>query len=315
MKQKNRCLNLMKGIGCFGIIFIHIPFPGEVGKFVFLLSRYVVPFFFMISGYYAYGTNLEENHSKIIRRAKKNLKVLIYSLIPYVVYHAFYPLGVEFSVEQVFRTLILSDFTFVNAGVLWYLHAQIIGYLFLDMFGQKKLYPKVYLIVPILLFICTYMRIRFTSTYYFNNFLLTAIPFMLVGHCIARNEMTLKKVLNNNRIVLGIVVSILFMAVRRFLPIETDLTYLGVIVYAIGMFLFAIFNPQFSVCKPLEIIGERYSMYIYVLHIIVNILIWRFFTNPWLYPIMIAVITLLISIVIHEIVTMWKKYEMRKRDL
>ena len=302
MKQKNRCLNLMKGIGCIGVVFIHITFPGEIGKLAVLLSRYVVPFFFLIAGYYAYGTDIEENHSKIIRRAKRIFKILIYSLIPYVIYNFFYPVPVEITPALFLRIFFLSDFLCVNAAVLWYLHAQILGYLFMDFVNQKQLYPKVYGIVPIALLVCTFMRAVTTTTCYYNNVFLVAIPYMLIGHYIAQNEKKIKKVLNNKIIVAGILFGILFMGMRRFLPILIDISYVGAIMYAVGMFLFAIFNSQFSICKPLEIIGEKYSLYIYVLHILINNLLYRFFYNPWLYPIVVVLATLLVAILIQDII-------------
>lgn len=54
--MKNRCLNFFKGLGCIFVIFIHFPFPGEIGRIISGLARFAVPLFFMISGYYAYNS-------------------------------------------------------------------------------------------------------------------------------------------------------------------------------------------------------------------------------------------------------------------
>ena len=81
MKKKNKCLNVMKGIGCIGVVFIHVQFPGEFGKVAFLLARYAVPLFFMISGYYAYGACQD----KLKCRMKKIIRILFFALFPYVI--------------------------------------------------------------------------------------------------------------------------------------------------------------------------------------------------------------------------------------
>ncbi|MFV8815028.1 acyltransferase family protein [Aerococcus urinaeequi] len=46
-------LDGMKTIAAFLVICIHIPFPGEVGQIITAIARIAVPFFFMVSGFFA----------------------------------------------------------------------------------------------------------------------------------------------------------------------------------------------------------------------------------------------------------------------
>lgn len=50
--EHNNCLDFFKGIACLLIILVHVPFPGFFGEIIGALSRFAVPFFFMISGYF-----------------------------------------------------------------------------------------------------------------------------------------------------------------------------------------------------------------------------------------------------------------------
>jgi len=54
MKQYNNCLDFIKGIACIFVVFMHCEFPGIMGIVVQTISRFCVPFFFMVSGYFCY---------------------------------------------------------------------------------------------------------------------------------------------------------------------------------------------------------------------------------------------------------------------
>ena len=44
--QRNYFLNFLKGIGCIGVVFIHIRFQGEFGRAIHKLAQFAVPVFF-----------------------------------------------------------------------------------------------------------------------------------------------------------------------------------------------------------------------------------------------------------------------------
>lgn len=62
-KQYNYCLDFIKGIACIFVVFMHCEFPGILGTAVQAISRFCVPFFFMISGYFCFRP-LESNAEK-----------------------------------------------------------------------------------------------------------------------------------------------------------------------------------------------------------------------------------------------------------
>ena len=53
-RQYNFFFDFIKGIACICVVFMHCEFPGRLGIAVQAVSRFCVPFFFMLSGYYSY---------------------------------------------------------------------------------------------------------------------------------------------------------------------------------------------------------------------------------------------------------------------
>ena len=76
MKKVNNTLNLLKGLACMGVVFIHVNFPGELGQIVIALSRSAVALFFLISGYYLYWDDPKEIDEKMPKKLK-NMGVYI----------------------------------------------------------------------------------------------------------------------------------------------------------------------------------------------------------------------------------------------
>ena len=48
--QRNHLLDAMKAIAALGVVFVHFPFPGVIGKICAAFGTVGVIFFFLISG-------------------------------------------------------------------------------------------------------------------------------------------------------------------------------------------------------------------------------------------------------------------------
>ena len=80
--EKKVKLNMLKGLACIGVLFIHISFPGTFGLVIARLSLFGVPIFFMISGYFAFDANPEI----IKHRLFKILKIFFFSYVLYLLF-------------------------------------------------------------------------------------------------------------------------------------------------------------------------------------------------------------------------------------
>lgn len=62
--QRNQTLECCRILAAVFVVFLHVPFPGTVGKTVNCLARLAVPLFFAISGWFSYGAE----GRKLLRR-------------------------------------------------------------------------------------------------------------------------------------------------------------------------------------------------------------------------------------------------------
>ena len=88
MKQYNYCLDFIKGIACIFVVFMHCEFPGIMGTVVQAISRFCVPLFFMVSGYFCYkSTNYHDNGSWLFNKKVIHiLKITINASLFYLVF-------------------------------------------------------------------------------------------------------------------------------------------------------------------------------------------------------------------------------------
>ena len=55
MNDRNSCLSLLKFIACISVVFVHVPFPGELGSILLWFSQFAASIFIMTAGYYSFG--------------------------------------------------------------------------------------------------------------------------------------------------------------------------------------------------------------------------------------------------------------------
>ena len=52
-------MDFLKGLACIFVVLMHCEFPGMTGVIVQAISRFSVPFFFMVSGYFCFSPLLQ----------------------------------------------------------------------------------------------------------------------------------------------------------------------------------------------------------------------------------------------------------------
>ena len=102
----NSFIYTIKFIACLFVITIHAPFDGVIGDVVFALSRFAVPFFFVISGRFllvnrdgSYAESTQEIRAFTGKRLLALLKVTAIVYTTYLIYSLcfFLPRGWTFS--------------------------------------------------------------------------------------------------------------------------------------------------------------------------------------------------------------------------
>ena len=82
MKIRNNNIDIVKGISCIGIMFMHCDYPNNITIYIKVINRFGVPFFFFVSGYYFLKNN-DIKVKRIILKIYHIFNLLIYSGIFY----------------------------------------------------------------------------------------------------------------------------------------------------------------------------------------------------------------------------------------
>ena len=144
-KSRNYCMDFVKGIACICVVFMHCEFPGKLGILIQCISRFCVPFFFMVSGYFCFSKTMVNYKKKI----DHILKIIGGAIVLY--------LGIALLIDRemlVISSNAMRDFLFFNvpfviAGQMWFLFALLYDYIVFFIIDRYKLYRITKVIIPL----------------------------------------------------------------------------------------------------------------------------------------------------------------------
>ncbi len=336
---KNYPLNFAKGIACLLVVLIHCPFPSLLGDISVPIARVAVPIFLMISGYFCFYPDENIPHGKIKKKTYHILKIFLFSALFYIVVDFIRYFTNAFISHQArgfggfastlkWLLFICKDYViflckeFLNLKfillnysefilALWFLLALLYTYLIFGgvaKIGKIKIgiyLSPIFIIANIVM--SEFLKIDFS---YINNFIFFGIPFFFAGYFIHKKQPSLTKLPNRFLCILalfGLVCSIfegLFIA-------EKSVLYIGTIVAVFSIFILCIKNGSKSISSPIERLGEKYSLFVYVLHIFIIkvvaylsdvIKISDFTLWGYLKPITVIVLSVAFSIAVQKLI-------------
>lgn len=275
--SRNNCLNILKCIACIGVVFIHIAFPGIFGRVIQVFAAFAVPLFLMIAGYYSYGCNKD----KIKKRFIKIIKILLLAILLYFTYSV-----VKGIYNHSLSTWLIDNFTWMSpirffvfctidwAIPLWYLIAMAETYFVWIFIVKYKWQHKAtkftwifFLLSLVLTIIVESMDLNWS---YQINFILRALPWFMFGYLVKEKyEVKLDKV--NNLTLFGVAILGWCIALSAILlKCKIEYQYLGILIASPALFLIGVKNPDVKISKTVEYIGDKLSLFIYILHPLVS---------------------------------------------
>jgi len=288
MKDRNITLDLLKLFSAYAIVFLHLIVRDTMGMSVNAVTRFAVPLFFTISGYFLYNNNPK----KILSKFYHIFYIFIGTFILYFSYEIIklYLLGDTVSLYNFLKYLFdkkqLILFVIFNCttgifGHLWYLPAIMYCYIIYYFINKTKIDYKICYIFAFILIIIQLILGELLSVfdirlrlYLIRNFLLVGFPFVTLGIFI--KEIIVKK----NQIVLKIPNYILYLLLIMGLIESLFVTfkfncnelYLGSILIAFALFVLALKGKDRKYNNKI-INLSKCSTIIYVLHIFIDDLI------------------------------------------
>ncbi len=322
-KKRNNCLNFLKGISCIGVVLMHCSFPEPFGKYISYLCMFAVPIFFMISGYFSYYDNREIVKSKLPKKMLHILRLIIISEMFYGIWmvlkkHLWLKeVSIEIHSPAIIGKLFIG--TFFN-GTLWFLYALFWSYVVLYIINKFDLYKIAYKLSPMILVahvvFRTYVKsLPWYNVIFFRNFIFYGLPFVMVGNYIHKSKEIVCEKITNKMCLIGTVFGICLTVVEYLTSRQALDFYIGTIIMSCVMFIYAIKNPEHKINSILCRIGDKLSLYIYVLHILVIEILTEiedrlnisFF--DWIKPIVVILISITLAYVCKFIFTLKSRKE------
>ena len=140
--NRNSAVSLIKWFASMMVVVAHVPFPGRFGKVMRCLARFTVPFFFMISGYYAYRIP----YVKIVDRLKKMIFIILWTNLLFLCCRCFSAVIFDHKdlgqyLARLFTVKKLARFVFLGRNPfsgyqLWYLNAVALTYIALGVYTR-----------------------------------------------------------------------------------------------------------------------------------------------------------------------------------
>lgn len=322
MIKENKTLNLLRAIACIGVVLIHVPFPGNFGLIIKKIFEFAVPLFAMITGYYSY----KQNASVICKRLKKIVLIFLSSLFIYTFFSFLVNVMQGEMLEWIknlvnFESLLkLLIFCTVDYAIpLWYLIAMIEMYIFWFYVVKNKHESRYVKLLP-LLFVIQFVSIIYCesndlSWYLKINFVTRIMPWFLAGYYVAYKFFNEEPKLSDLSLILGIIVGVLIAIFPSLLKTNVDFSCLGYLPITLSLFILAIKYPNINCSNKVLYIGKKLSLYIYIVHPLVdsvidktlNILHFDNILYAYINPFVVIILSIILSGVIDKIINKLKK--------
>ena len=242
--NRNSFWDFFKFISAVGVILVHAPFSGNLGKIMSSVGVLGVSFFYLISGYACFGDR-ETMCPKIRKRLIRNGLITAFAIALCMAfsYCAMKMEHTEFLWKAALKKPVtyvkiffIGDLEFFYGSHLWFMIALLWCYVIFYIIVRFRLKIAVYVMLPVFLIarvvVETYVNSFNADWHWSGNALIGALPMMLLGYVIADKKEKLIKI-----------------------PI------LG------------IKKPDWSVIRPIAYLGRKDSLYIYIFHFYVVILL------------------------------------------
>ena len=310
---RNLSLECWKLLAACFVVFLHIPFPGVFGQVTVCLSRFAVPLFFAVSGWFSFGASAE----KLKRRFGH---ILLLELLGDALYVSWRCIRDHLSGETLLMGLRyqLPDLEAVKlwlfwnvdpfAGHLWYLSATCLCYAVLWVYTRldRKNHKALY-ISGLVLLLCSFAMGEFSRLTGIRvdyricrSGLFTGLPVFLLGHFLGQHRKKLER-FGLPTVLTGIAFSIL-----EWKTLGSHDLYIGSVLTAAGILLASSRHPG----VPARLTGAAsvfgsISTVVYLVHLLLQEIYGHYFQyalemklgsmEPWLRPLLILAASLAIG--------------------
>lgn len=322
MKKRNDSFDFLKGIACLAVVLMHIELPGTAGTIVQCMTRWSVPLFFAVSGWFLKSDDPAECRRKALRIAKMALYASLFYAVLFTILHLISgDLGAYFRKEVTPLNLALwvvfNNPCYIN-GALWFLFALIYTYL-AYAFMVKRGLTKHKLPICIILLVCHFalaylpavLHIRGVKSLY-RNWLFEGLAFFLLGRILSERTAARPAEYRPGLWALLIFGGLLLSLPERYLIGHDFSVHMSSVATLIGMLLWAAGRGSAERRLPQRMVtlGRDLSLYVYIIHNAVYRTLLTFLTPAgireaiavqWALPFVVLLLSILIAVCMFRI--------------
>lgn len=301
--RSNQMIECVRFISCMFVLFVHCPFPSQIGTYVTMIGRYAVPFFLLLSGYFSYNNNPIPKAKKKIRDTLRIVLVAGLVCLVWNSVNSFIETGnfVEWfhpylTLKTIRNLLIYNRATFFNS-TFYYFFMLIYVYSIFILSCKTNTIKHLYYISPVL-FLLLFVVATMGQWYWGGNFLFLGIPMFYLGHFIHSHQGIIDFL--KGKEIIGILLGVLLSYIELKLRIHTTYIYFGSVLISVSLLCFCINNADSKCPNFLAHLGTAYSLYIMVFHCQVRDTLQLCITSDsFLFPVLVLVTTIVFSSVIN----------------
>ena len=318
-----KSFDFLKGIACFAVVMIHVPFPYPLNIFCGFYNHMAVPTFFLIAGYFAYKGDSVKCSIHLWKQAKNIFKIIISMFLLY----GFYTVSLAIiqgrftewveqyiNIKTVRSILLFNNYDIIAGGQFWFLPVLLECYFLMMIINRYNAYRYIYKLLPFLILLyLLYMYLvdkylisidsKIGSFFLFNGF-----PLFSFGNYVAYKKQKNEEYKNNIVLLIFFMIIEVLYFITSFIDKGTEILRYVSIFGLISVFIFASNNVK-SINRVVETIGEKYSMYVYLLHILVFLITKKVINHfgymdavipQFFYPIASFIIPIVMGIIIEK---------------
>ena len=274
MGKRNSNIDAIRGIACIFVVLVHCVLPGEFGQYMIAYARFAVPFFVLVSGWFAYHEDRHKVHGYCLRKLKDTCKLTVSAALLYFLWNSLnnyfssgdaigWLISYFSNGDSWYNLIVYNRAVFLNS-VMYYLLMMIYVYIIIIAATEMRLLNLLKWFIPVGL-VWNYVLGAVVRAPWFHsgNFLLTALPFFLLGMQLRRWSRThsFKPALLYGMLSVGLLLT--YIEASCFGDVYC---YVGSILISISVLLLCTTDAGLKMPDWMATFGRNYSTYIFILH-------------------------------------------------
>ena len=327
-KFYNYCLDFVKGLACVFVVWMHCEFPGRTGVYIQAISRFCVPFFFMVSGYFSKKISeplffTRDGKFTLNKKVSHILKITLWSSLFYLLWAVVRYLiwrdnRLSISLFESGVWLVFNQ-SAVIGGHLWFLFALLYDYILVSLFDSTVFHKRQFVfgaVAMVLLFVLgqgVHLSGIRIPNFIYRNWLIEGLAFFMLGRWIKENKDRINR--SNTLLILIVAVSSLLCIVERQIMGRDFGVNICTLPQVFALFVYAVKNPERH-SGFIQRLGKDCSMLVYIVHIFVWQVLSLIYKSLglsdnllalYLLPILVVIVSILLSLLFNRVVALFKK--------